>query len=325
MGSAALRRRQQVHYSTLFVQAARLVWRHRFLWLLGLFLGLSDISIGIGRGLFGATASRQWLRVENWLAQLSQGRTSAFGLDRVLGVYLAGGILLLFILALVYWLVVTVAEASLIAAVNDLAGGQAVGLRQALSAGYALLGRFVAIDAIVFFPWFILALGIMLLMMAIMVGGVALALNNAPAEWLLALLGIGIVCLLPLLCLLLPLALVTTVFRTLAFRDAAARQAGVWDSVRHTWTIARQNMGVVLVFLILIWGIHYVFDLVLTLPAIPLISLAIVPEVVGQPAIDGFTAALIGLSLGILALPKAILYAFTATVWTLAYAEISGQ
>jgi hypothetical protein len=314
-------------YSHLFGRAWKLVWRHKFLWLPGGWLGLGGITTGLVRLLLAVALPQGWLEINHWLSQ-PDSLMALSGLN----IGQAGPIIWLVIaffgLTIVVWLLMTIGEGALISAVHLLADGKRMTLRQALSAGYNLLGRYVAIDTILFFPWFSLALFIMIVATLFLFGAVLLSLANNAAESLLSLLGVTLACLLPLLCLLWPVGFLTALFRTLAFRDAVMGHGGVRAIIAHTWGAIRQNKGKVLLLLILIWGIHYVADLLLSLFTIPVVSLTTVPLLLSANSGPSLTPnwpfiLLIVLIVGLfITLLQSIVYAYTATVWTLAYKTI---
>ncbi len=66
------------------------------------------------------------------------------------GEFLIMGTIWLFLALVVFWLVFTLTEASIIAATLHLDLGKPITLQQSLSIGWKFVGKFIAIDALVF-------------------------------------------------------------------------------------------------------------------------------------------------------------------------------
>lgn len=312
-------------YSRLFARAWRLVWQVKSLWLLGFLLGLGSISGGVARAFLGATV---WPRWQRWLAQpealLPVPDLRMVQVER----FVLWSMLILFLVVIGFWLVVTVAEGSLISAVLDLEEGRPVTLAGALAKGVGWLGRFIAIDTVVFFPLFLLLLLLMVLAVVWLLGTVWLSLREGTVASLAGILLLGVVCLLPLLCLILPLNFLTVIYRTLAFRHTAVTGTGIRISIRQTWHVIRHNAGTLLVLVILLWGLQYLLNLGLNLFIIPSTIVAAVSALTAfngdsvlaaarlAPIAMGAVVALLVIWL------QALAHAFTATVWTLAYEEM---
>ncbi|MCB8986191.1 MAG: hypothetical protein H6661_00345 [Ardenticatenaceae bacterium] len=325
----------------LLMRAARLTWRHKTLWWLGLLPGLTHLATSLARLWVMDYARREiWplLRgvstepppsLEQWL--LSPEFSQAFFNGRFL-LLLVGW---LFLAAVVFWLLVTLAEAAVIAATVSITDGRSPTVAQALSTGRRWLSRFIAIDAVVFLPWFIIALGA-LVVMGVTVGVTAVrATQETTVSAMLTSLGLGLSCTALLACLLIPVGFLATRFRTLAFRDAALSDSqevaggvlhgNVQQNINHTWQIIRQNLAEVIILVGMVWGLQYIFNLLLSLISLPLGLATAVPTLLSfsQPG-SGNTAVanLVGLGTAVLlAVPQALLFVYFGVLWTLAYLE----
>ena len=295
-------------YGRLFTRSGHLVWRHKFLWLFGLIAGLGSVASTVFR-----------LAYLPKITQLANGplwavfdSLAAAELEQFL-TWLLSATAVLFLIATVYWLAATIAQGAIIGAVIDLEAERPSSFRLAVRQGVSYLGRFIAIDALVFFPLFLLLLLLLLLLMGGMLGFTYLSLQRGGVEAATAVFTLGLACLLPLLCLLFPVGLLSSVFRTLAFRDTAVYQTGARASIRHTWQVIRRQWGHVLILLALLWGIQYLPGLLLSLLTTGLGAVTAV-----SPALTGWLGWVVGLGT---AVPLAILHAYIAIVWTLAYQE----
>ena len=142
---------------------------------------------------------------------------------------------------------------------------------------------------------------------------------------------IGSLCILPILCLLLPLGVLTAAFRALAFRDTAVLGTGIRQAVRHTWTVLKSNLAYVLILSVLLWGLQLIVDLGLRIIMSPVYGLVAAPGLLAfvgksSPTLVAFASQIVSLlfELSIL-LVQAVVHTFIAVVWTLAYKEICIQ
>jgi len=298
-----------MNYGRLFAQSWHLIRRNKFLWLLGLIAGLGSVILAPLRAAF----SPQIAQLINDPSGLDLALLTAES-DRLMA-WLLGGTAVLFVVSLIYWLAVTVAQGAIIGATIDLAAGRPSSWRSSLRQGIGYLGRFIAIDTLVYFPLFALTLALMLLTL----GGLTViayeAIQGSAAESVAVMMAAGLVCLLPLAALLSLVGLGTSVFRTLAFRDTAVHKTGVRDSIRHTWQVIRQQWGTTLVLLALLWGVQMAAGLLVSVVTIPLgwataVTTAVMPDWAGNWLWLASAAA---------AAPLAIVHAFVAVGWTLGY------
>ena len=228
--------------------------------------------------------------------------------------YFAGGITAVFIWAILFWLIVTVSEGALIGAVRDAETEQPVRLGASLKAGWRWLGRFAAVDALVFLPWFIFTLVVMV------VGIVGMFYlfyrTTAPGANLQELAPsyiVSLLCLLPVTMVLGLLSQLTIWYRTLAFRDAALLDHDAKTAVSHPFRLIKANISGVIGVTALLWGVATVAGWGIT--AVSLFSTL---------ALNGrspFVIALDLVAILLIALLKGALVAFTAAVWTIAYRE----
>jgi hypothetical protein len=318
-----------LNYSVLFARAWRLIWETRFLLLFGLLSGIGSSAGSMLRILVGAGMSRRLIESGRFLSQPELLITPLDSWLSKANDWLLWGISVLFFMMIIVWLVATAAEAAHIRTVLDLESGGPATLSQALVAARVFLGRFIGIDTLIFLPLFLLTLILLIVAFAILAGIVAFSFSGATAGTALSLLAIGVVCLIPLLCLAVPASLFTLVFRTLSFRESVMSNSGVRSSIRRTFRTVRAHLGRIFVLVALTWGLRYVVDLVMSLGLVPLFGLissssllAADPGAISAVADDLISSLIIIgaflLTLGV----HAIANAFTATVWTLSYADL---
>lgn len=303
-------------------QAWQVTWRHKFLWVLGFFAGLTGISVGIARLFFGARVTAVFRELLLW-AQQPQPAPLPFTFDYAeadLARFLIWAIVAAMVVFLGFWVVATIAEAGIIQAVVGAERGETVGLGASVRAGFHWLGRFVAIDAAVFFPWFLLALIIMLLMMVMILLLGYLGLNSAELSTVFWVLGIGALCLIPLFILLIPVAWLSFVYRTIAFRDAMWLDHGVRDSVRHTWQVVCGHLGTAVLIALLMMAVQSMSGWVIDLLSLPIFGAV---AFLGEDSLLGDVLG-VGLVL-VTAVFSGIVYTYVAVAWTISYKQLTAN
>ncbi len=301
-------------------QAWAVTWQHKFLWVLGFFAGLTGISAGLARLFFGARVSTQFRELLVW-AEQPQPAPFPFSFDYTqadLVRFSIGAVVVALLVFLVFWVVATIAEAGIIQAVVSSEREEPIGLGSSVRAGFRWLGRFVAIDAAVFFPWFILALIIMLIMMVMILLLGYLGLNNAEFSSVVTVLGIGSLCLIPLFILLLPVAWVSFVYRTIAFRDAMWLDHGVREAIRHTWQVVRGNLGTAVLVALLMMAVQSITGWVIDLLSLPIFG------AVAYLGDDSLPGKILGVGLVMVtAVFSGVVYTYVAVAWTLTYKQLT--
>jgi hypothetical protein len=135
--------------------------------------------------------------------------------------------------------------------------------------------------------------------------------------------GIGFICLLPLLCLLIPILWAVSVVIEQANVAIVLENLGIGDGLRRGWEVVRANVGpIILMTLILFIGsaiIGFIF-------AIPIIA-AVIPFIFGA-ANNSRNAIMTGVLcfaayLPILIFLGGILTAYVQTVWALTYMRLT--
>jgi hypothetical protein len=316
-------------FGGLFSDAWRLVRRSPLL------LGLGLVS-GIGSG--AVSVARIWLTAN--LSDLTAETGSRSGLSGILSSFfdsplpelraqLIWGALGFFVLVLGIWMVALFIDGAQIRAVIKLSAGEPVTLPQALLDARRYVTRFIGIDTIIFLPLFLLTVLILALVLGILVGALTLAFSNAPANVGIVILAFATICLLPAMCLVLPVGLLTSVLRTFSFRDLVLRNAGVRDSIRHTWTVIKANVGRVFILVALVWGLRTSVSLLLSLGTLPVIGVFTATafmttgestsQVSGEIARWAVASGTIGLTMVV----NGFIAALCATVWTLGYLELA--
>jgi hypothetical protein len=302
----------------LLSRSLKLLRQHQFLIWLGLGMSLSS--------LFG-TGWRVWLAQVialdfTQLTNLQSVESLLFSseLAQMQQLFLRG-LLLAFGQFVLVWLVALMAEAGLITAVSH--QDQPITLRQTLRWGQQWLKRFLAVDLLVFFPWFLIALAMFLVVLILSLVLASFATSEVSAGTVFATTGLGLVCIIGLAGLLLPVGMLSLWYRLLAFREAVLHDVSPRTAVRQTWPRIRQNFGDIFVLIVVLWGGQTLLLGVLNFVTSPLLTWL-------TPLTNSDTMALQTVAwLALLALTllvwlvRGIIIALVAIAWTLAYQNLS--
>ena len=306
-------------YGRFLTTAWHITRRHKYLWLFGLLLAYEAISnslirLTIGPNILAPITAQleQWqTRPELLISQFDQ-------LLENIGERLFSNALIYLLTLLLIWFVVTLALAVIISTTLQATDEHSMTLSTALKDARSLLFRFIALDTLIYFPLFLILLFIMLISAGAIISTALATTNvNTSTADLLRPIFIGGLCLLPLTCLLVPLSLLTAVFRTLALRETAQQSAlAVRHTIRQTWTILKNNLADIFILGLLLWGLQIIINFILRAPISFIYS-----RPINTPP---WQIALILLECLILFI-QAIAHTFTAVGWTVAYQEISKQ
>jgi hypothetical protein len=202
---------------------------------------------------------------------------------------------------------------------------------QALRRGWRLLGRFIAIDSLLFLPIFILFLALLLVSFGGLIGLVAVATQGvATPSDILAVLGVTSAAATAIICLILPVGILTALMRIVAFRKAAVDDMTPGNSIIHAWRLIRSNLFSIGFLGLLLVAFRYLLGTPFRLISFVLTAMSASPWLatyIDFPAdlsmISAF-AGILGLVVAILAgLLKALVYAFVSSSWTLGYLELT--
>lgn len=231
------------------------------------------------------------------------------------------GLLLAFGQFVLVWLVALMAEAGLITAVSR--QDQPLTVRQTFRWGQQWLKQFLAVDLLVFFPWFLVALAMFLVVLILALALASFATSEVSAGTVLATTALGLACIIGLAGLLLPVGLVSLWYRLLAFRETVLQNVSPRTAVRQTWRRIRQNFGDIFVLVIVLWGgqtlVLGVFNFV-TAPLLTWLTPLTNSDTMALQVVAWL--ALLALTL-LVWLVRGIITALVAIAWTLAYLNLS--
>jgi hypothetical protein len=300
-----------VDYAEVLKRTWQITWNRKGFWLLGLMAGCSASGRGGGGGTSQAGSgtnfsydSRSYSELERFILDIPYETWIAIAISLVC---------LFLVVFLVFFFIGVLGQAGLIAGFRASDEGEAVSLSQAFRMGLEHFWTLVGIRIVFAIAIFLLVGGILIFYF---VAGIAT-------------LGIGLICLLPLLCMLVPLALAGDVFSVLSMVAAVEEKLGVFDAFKRAWSVIRANAGPVIVMgLILVVGgaiLGFILALPLTAVAIPLIAGLILQT--DEAIFTGIAVSAICLivALPVFILINSVLTTYITGAWTTTYRRLIGK
>ena len=310
-------------YGALVSRAWRLTWRHRFLWVLGLFAASTTGSCS------GSPGGVQWQtdaqEVERTLPELGRalgevGRWFADNLALVVSLAVFAALL-----GLAFFVVSLIAQGAMARATEDVARNRPTSLHQAWQAGLRFFWRYLGL-------WLLLlAIGIAVLVMfgilfLLFVAGSAAADGVARTTFIVVLVLLGLASFL----VALPLLVGLTIVVAYAQRAIVVEDVGPWDALGVGVRLLRDRLGasliVWLISLALGIGAAFALGLAAVLLLIPLGGIgALLFLTTGVSAGSIAYAVVAGLVfIGAMWFLAAIVNTYFWHFWTLAYLDLRG-
>lgn len=299
-------------YGWVLKRAWEITWKFKGLWVLGI---LASCSSGGGGGGHGGSSSGtgyqlngesdpRFLQFQHWIESIPE--------ETWIVIAIVAGIVVL-LLALVSLVLGILGQGGLVAGFNQVETNGTVTLGEAFRIGKANFWRLLGVRAIFWLAGILLGIII-----------AAVAITTA-----LGTLGIGLLCLVPLLCLLIPIGALVGVYVMLTQVALVTEGLDMKGSFRRSWEVLKANLGpVIIIALVVVFG-SAVIGLVL---AFPLIA-AVLPAAAGlafgtdQSTTTGLVTAglCLVIYLPLLIVANGVLQTYVTGVWTLSWRQWTGR
>ncbi len=294
-------------FGEVLTKAWKIIWKYKILWLFGIFASCSGGGGGGGGG--GSSSGVQYSGdpynnmnyIEPW----------------AIGLIIAAAVLLMIIIIAIVMAVSTVGRIGLVQGTQlaDADDDTQITFGGLFSSMKPYFWRVLGLNLLIGLGFFV----IIMILIFIMIFGAIFTL------------GIGLICLLPLFCLLIPVFWVLTTFIEMANVAVVVEDLSVIDGIKRGWEVFKDNLGeMVLMGLILVFG-GMIVGFIIAMPMI----LTMIPLMMGVfAAIMGDTAALAAggviisgicclAYLPVLIVISGIIRAYIGTAWTLTYLRLT--
>ncbi len=296
-------------YGRVLSRAGEITWRYKWLWLLGFLVALSSGG-------------------SNFSYRFTSGDLQNFTAPQLTGLLVGLGCLI-FILAIVVFILSLIARGGLIAGVAQVEDTETFSLGSAWRAGSARFWTLLGIWFLTTFLPLIILIGIGIVGLAAVLGtaGIAAFRQNAnPGALAGGSIALLVACCCTSICGLIIITIILQQIRIYAERAAMLEGRGAVAAFERGWQVLRDRLGPTIV----LWLIFLVLGLVLA--AIVFVGVLIVAIPFGLAnyagrapnwlAIPAIIVGLIGILIG--AIFGSIVQTFVSATWTLAYRELTG-
>ncbi len=303
-------------YGAVLSRAWQIGWRNKALWLLGILAGCSASGRGGGSG--SPTSGLQYQFNSGELPPPIYGEYR--GLEQFLEnnaevviLFAIGLFCVSLFIGLLFLALGVIGQGGLIAGYIQADEGAKVTLGEAFSLGLQHFWRLLGIRVVFWVAG--LVIGFTLLLGLAGIGIVTL--------------GIGLICLIPLLCLLIPILLAVDGYVALTMVAAVDDDQPVLEAFGRSWAVVKENLGPALVMaLILIIG-GGIVNAIVFIPFAAVVFPALTGVLVGSDTAVASGIAISALCL-VAAIPVAILVngvvtTFITGSWTLTYRRLTGK
>ncbi len=289
-------------------RAWQIIWRHKVLWIFGIFAGCGSAGSGSGSSSFSTRGDFpqdfnlrpgfiQWEGITDWQIALIVGAAFLIFLVLVILVIFLG----------------TIGRIGLIRGTQQVEGGaESLALGELFSGSLPYFLRVFGLNLLV---GLVLFLGFGVLITFVVLGGIVT-------------LGIGLICLLPLLCVAVPVTWVISILVKQASIAIVIEDLGVIDGLKRGWEVVKTNIGLIIVMgLILFVGVGTLGSFIIGLPVAFIVAPFVIDILVGSGEVisSGFwVSALCFVGyLPVLIVLNGILQGYIESAWTLTYMRLT--
>ncbi len=297
-----------MNYGEVLSKAWKTIWKHKVLWIFGILASCSGTngSVGNVQSTYRGEAPPPFQRLFDQFARLPEWQIAL-----IVGIT----ILLILILVIVTIFISTIGRIGLIRGAF-----QAEQDVEKLSFGELFGGSM---------PFFLRIFGLNLLV-GLLGFLIALILVAPLIAFTLLTVGLGALCIVPLICVMIPIAWLIGLIIEQTNIAIVIEDLGILDGLRRGWYIVRNNLGpVILMGLILYLGISLIGGFIIGLPILFLLAPALVGIMSGtERALQGgaLTSAICFIGyLPILLILSGILRAYIESAWTLTFLRLRSK
>ncbi|HVN53501.1 MAG TPA: hypothetical protein VMT46_04150 [Anaerolineaceae bacterium] len=306
-------------YGEVLSSAWRIIWKHKVLWIFGILASCSQTAGGSGSNSGFRFQGNRPGRGQTPFPQLQERLQEAFNqlqqaLNQVPGWVWVLVTLLIVGLVVIAIFLATIGRIGLIHGVNRADDG----------AGRLSFSRLFNESLTYFWRLFFLNLLVGLVLLVVVLILIALGIAFSVAT-----LGIGVLCLIPFVCLLVPAGWFIDVLVEQANIAVVSENLDIIGGLRRSWEVVTKNLGPYIIMALILFIGAAIISFIFAIPLIGAGIPAIASVISGgeQVQTGGIVASviLILLYLPILILLNGILRSYIISAWTLTYRRLTGR
>ena len=312
-------------FGEILSKAWKIIWKNKILWVFGILAGLGQGSAG-GSGSGNANVNGNFSfdtnnfnfdsnnlqgippEIQNWLQQLNQY------IQSIQWWWIVLLVLVLLVISLILWAISIVGKVGLIEGTKQAdIGAQQLSLGSLLRDSFPYFWRVIGFSLLTGF-------GLMIILLVLMVPMILFAIAS---------LGIGLLLILPLICLLVPAMWLVEVYLKQVVIAIVVEDCGIMAGFKHGWAVFKSNFwNMVLMAVILGVGsgvMSFIISLPLVLAVAPLLAPVIQTFSGSSFDLTAFqvpgliTLVLLCLFTPVVILLRGMLAAYVQSAWTLTY------
>ncbi|HET6594007.1 MAG TPA: hypothetical protein VFG81_00185 [Anaerolineales bacterium] len=291
------------NFGEVLARAWQIIWRHKVLWIFGIFAGCSRGGGGGSGGQVSRSGDQTFPQLEQFMQQVGQWIED--------NPWIVAVFVLLVILVLIVSIYLgTIGRIALIR-----------GTYQAETGAERLnFGELFSGSAPYF--WRVFGLSLLILLIALVVF-VPVVLGGTLFSAITA--GIGLICLAPLICLLVPLLWLLSVVIEQANVAIVLDNLGIGDGFRKGWNVVRDNLGPIIVMTLIIFIGSGVVGFLIALPIIAAVVPLIFSAASNNTSPIWITVVCCAVYFPVLLVLSGILNAYVQSTWTLTYMRLTAK
>ncbi len=289
------------NFGEVLTRAWQIIWKHKVLWIFGIFAGCGRGGNGGGGGSGGGggtgPGSQPFPELERTFQQIGQWIQDNPWI-------IAVGIILILALVIISIFLGTIGRIGLIRGTYQAETGA-----ERLNFGELFSGSMP-------YFWRVFGLSLIIFLIAILIF-LPLALFGVLTA------GIGFICVLPLICILIPVLWALSVVIEQANAAIVIDNLGIGDGLRKGWELARANVGPIILLTLIIFIGSGIVGFIIAIPIIAAVFPLIFGAVSNNTNPIWITVVCCAVYFPILILLSGILNAYVQSVWTLTYMRLT--
>ena len=296
------------NFGEVLTRAWQITWKYKVLWIFGILAGCSNGGGGGGGGgNTGYSTGPSEFNLPPEIRRLvSMMENLVAWVENNLWIFIVIGLAVLVLIVISIFLG-TIGKIGLIkGSYQAEMGAEKLAFGELFSASMPYFWRVFGLSLLI---W----LAVLLLFLPLILLGVITA-------------GVAFLCLLPVICLLIPLGFAVGVIIEQANRAIVLEDLGIFDGLKRGWDISRANVGPLIVMGLILFGISLVLGIIIALPIFIVVFPTIFAFAIGEG--QSFTPLYVALACICLYAPvswvlNGILNTFAQSAWTLTYMRLT--
>ena len=293
------------NFGEVLTRAWQITWKYKVLWIFGILAGCTNTGGGGGGGgNTGFSTSPSDFDVPPEVRGfISMMEDFVAWIEDNLWLFIILLVLVILVLVVISAFLGTIGRIGLIkGSYEAVMGAEKLALGQLFSTSMPYFWRVFGLS-------FLIGLAFFMLIIPLVLVGVLTA-------------GVGFLCLLPLICILIPVSWAVGIIIEQSNRAIVIENLSLFDGLKRGWEISKSNIGPLIVMGLILFGITFVLGIIIALPIFIVVFPTIFAFAMGEG--QSFTPIYIALACLCLYTPiswllNGILTTFTQSAWTLTY------